>query len=89
MHCTPAIVGIHRANDLTKYIMEMTLKEVQDYWRRYCQRHALQPEVVTQGEHLIALDHEYWADHTMQQLKNKVIRHLKQTRAQQVVIHCV
>jgi hypothetical protein len=66
--------------------MEITLDEVLDYWRRYCKRHALQAELVAHGEQLIALDHDYWADHTMAKLKSTVVRQLKQTRAQQAAM---
>jgi len=60
--------------------MEVTLEEVQDYWARYCIRHALKQEIMTQGKRLIALDHSYWADHTMRQLHEKVGEYLKKKR---------
>jgi hypothetical protein len=60
--------------------MEVTLQEVQDYWERYCRRHELKPEVTALGQRFISLDHNYWADHTMQELKDKVVQHLKTER---------
>ncbi len=60
--------------------MEVTLQEVQDYWQRYCKRHELESEITAQGQRFISLDHNYWADHTMQELKEKVVQHLKRKR---------
>ena len=63
--------------------MEVTLKDVQDYWQRYCQRHELKPEVTAQGQRFINVDHDYWADHPMHELKDKVVQHLKKKREEQ------
>jgi hypothetical protein len=63
--------------------MEVTLQEVQDYWQRYCKRHRLNSEITEQGHCFISLDHHYWADHTMQALKEKVVQHLKSKRQEQ------
>ena len=60
--------------------MEVTLKDVMDYWQNYCQRHDLDPDVMVQGKRLIALDHNYWADHPMQALKAKAIQQQKNKR---------
>jgi hypothetical protein len=60
--------------------MEITLTDVEDYWLGYCKRHALKAEIMAQGERFIAQDHEYWADHPMQELKEKVIQFLRQKR---------
>ena len=63
--------------------MEVTLKDVQDYWQHYCQRHELKPEVTAQGQRFISVDHEYWADHPMHELKEKVVQHIKKKREEQ------
>ena len=60
--------------------MEVALQGVQDYWQRYCKRHELKSEIRAQGLRSISLDHNYWADHTMQELKDKVVQHLKRKR---------
>jgi|SoiMethySBSTD1v2_1073268.scaffolds.fasta_scaffold541041_1 hypothetical protein len=63
--------------------MEVTLEDVQDYWQRYCKRHELKPEVMTQGQRFIDLNHDYWADHPMHELKEKVVQHIKKRREEQ------
>ena len=60
--------------------MEVALQGVQDYWQRYCKRHELKSEIIALGQRFISLDHNYWADHTMQELKEKVVQHLKRKR---------
>ncbi len=60
--------------------MEVTLKDVQDYWTRYCARHELKPEIVAGGQRYIAMNHDYWADHSMQELQDKVVQELKAGR---------
>jgi hypothetical protein len=60
--------------------MEVTLKDVQDYWQGYCKRHELKPDITAQGHRFISLDHHYWADHPMQELKDKVVLHLTRIR---------
>ena len=57
--------------------MEVTLQDVLDYWKRYCERHDLRPDILVQGQCDIAMDHHYWADHPMQQLRDRVVQHLK------------
>jgi hypothetical protein len=56
--------------------MLVTRKDVQDYWTRYCERHQLRSEIVAEGLRQISLNHEYWADHTMQELREVVIERL-------------
>jgi hypothetical protein len=56
--------------------MLVTRKDVQDYWTSYCERHQLASEIVAEGLRQIALNHEYWADHTMQELREVVIERL-------------
>jgi len=60
--------------------MEVALQGVQDYWQRYCKRHELKSEITAQGQRFISLDNNYWADYTMQELKDKVVQHLKRKR---------
>jgi hypothetical protein len=57
--------------------MQVTLKEVQEFWTRYCERHQLGGEILAEGLRQIALDHEFWSDHTMQELRDAVVKRLK------------
>ena len=56
--------------------MLVTRKDVQDYWARYCERHQVGSEILAEGMRQIALNHEYWADHTMQELREVVVKKL-------------
>jgi len=56
--------------------MLVTRKDVQDYWTRYCERHQVGSEILVEGMRQIALNHEYWADHTMQELRELVVKKL-------------
>ena len=56
--------------------MLVTRKDVEDFWRQYCERHQLGIEIVAEGLRRITLNHEYWADHTMQELKEVVVKGL-------------
>jgi hypothetical protein len=57
--------------------MQVTLKDVQDHWIRYCERHDAGKKVLAEGLREISLNHEYWADHTMPELREFVIKQLK------------
>ena len=57
--------------------MLVTLKDVQDYWIRYCERHDAGSEVLAEGLRQISLNHEYWADRTMPELREFVVKRLK------------
>ena len=48
--------------------MEMTVKEVKEFWRGYCERRKLGKDVIAKGEAIIDEDPEFWADQTMDQL---------------------
>ena len=48
--------------------MEMSAKEVKDFWRGYCERRKLSKDIIAKGEAKIDEDPEYWADQTMDQL---------------------
>ena len=52
--------------------MHMSAEEVKQFWRGYCQRRKVAPEVVKKGEQEIDKDPEYWADQTMDQLLARV-----------------
>jgi hypothetical protein len=56
--------------------MQVTLKDVQDHWIRYCERHDAGKKVMAEGLREISLNHEYWADHTMPELREFVIKQL-------------
>ena len=56
--------------------MLVTRKDVQDYWTRYCERHQLASDIVAEGLRQIAVNTEYWTDHTMQELKEVVLKRL-------------
>lgn len=57
--------------------MQVTLKEVQDFWTGYCQRHQVPAEFQAEGLRQIEANHEYWSDHTMQELHAVVKKRLK------------
>ncbi len=48
--------------------MKMSAQEVKDFWRGYCQRRKIDPDLIARGEARIDEDPEYWADQTMDQL---------------------
>jgi hypothetical protein len=52
--------------------MQVTRKDVEDYWKSYCERHQLGDEIVAEGLRQISIHHAYWADHTMQELRELV-----------------
>ena len=54
-------------------------KDVEDYWKRYCERHHLGDDILTEGLRQVAVNHEYWADHTMQELKDVVLKRLRRS----------
>ena len=56
--------------------MLVTRKDVQDYWTRYCERHRVGSDILAEGLRQIALNHEYWTDHTMPELREVVIQRL-------------
>jgi len=56
--------------------MLVMLRDIQDYWKRYCERHALKGDIVSEGERQILLNPDYWADHTMPELTDVAIKHL-------------
>ena len=56
--------------------MQVTLKDVQDHWIRYCERHDAGKKILAEGLREISLNHEYWADHTMPELREFVIKQL-------------
>lgn len=57
--------------------MQVSLKEVQDFWTRFCERHGESSEVLKEGLRQIERDHDYWSDHTMQELRDVVVKRLK------------
>jgi hypothetical protein len=56
--------------------MLVTRKDVQDYWTRYCKRHEVGSDILAEGLRQISLNPEYWTDHTMQELREVVIKRL-------------
>ncbi len=48
--------------------MEMTAKEVKEFWRGYCERRKLGKDVIAKGDAIIDEDPQFWADQTMDQL---------------------
>jgi hypothetical protein len=57
--------------------MLVTPQDVRDYWTRYCERHQLASEILELGLKEIAINHEYWSDHPMPELKELVLKRLK------------
>lgn len=56
--------------------MHVSRKEVEDYWTRYCERHQLGSDILSEGLREIGLNYEYWTDHTMQELRELVMKRL-------------
>jgi hypothetical protein len=48
--------------------MEMTAEEVKQFWRGFCERRKVRPELVKKGEAKIEENPDYWADQTMDEL---------------------
>jgi hypothetical protein len=48
--------------------MEMSVEEIKEFWRGYCERRKLGKDIIARGERIIEQDPEYWADQTMDQL---------------------
>ena len=48
--------------------MEMSAREIKDFWRGFCARRKVSAEVIARGERKIDEDPQYWADHTMGEL---------------------
>ena len=46
----------------------MTAEEVKQFWRGFCERRKVRPEIVRKGEAKIDEDPDYWADQTMDRL---------------------
>lgn len=54
--------------------MEMSAEEIKQFWRGWCERRKVAPELVKKGEAEIDRDPERWADETMDQLLEAVRR---------------
>lgn len=48
--------------------MEMSAEEVKQFWRGYCERRKLSPDLVKRGEKKIDENPDHWADQTMDRL---------------------
>jgi hypothetical protein len=48
--------------------MEMSAEEIKAFWRGFCERRALDKDVVARGEAKIDKDPERWADEPMTHL---------------------
>jgi hypothetical protein len=48
--------------------MKMSTFEIKEFWRGYCSRRKVDPQLVAQGEAEIERDPERWADETMDTL---------------------
>jgi len=48
--------------------MNMSAEEVKQFWRGYCERRKVRPELVKKGESKIDEDPDFWADQTMDEL---------------------
>lgn len=55
--------------------MDLSAEEVKDYWRDYCKRHHVAPDLLAKGEAKIDEDPDYWADQTMGQLLESLSGH--------------
>lgn len=52
--------------------MHMSAEEVKQFWRGFCERRKISPDVVRQGEAIIEKDPDYWADQTMTDLLDSI-----------------
>ena len=48
--------------------MDMSAEEIKQFWRGFCERRKIRPDIVAKGEAKIDEDPEYWADQTMAEL---------------------
>ena len=48
--------------------MDMSAEEIKQFWRGFCERRGLSPDIIAKGEKKIDEDPDYWADQTMAQL---------------------
>jgi hypothetical protein len=48
--------------------MDMSVEEVKQFWRGFCERRGLAKDVVARGEAKIEEDPDYWADQPMSRL---------------------
>jgi hypothetical protein len=53
-------------------MIEMSAKEIQDFWHGFCERQKVSPQLRAEGDKEIAADPEFWADHTMWDLLEKL-----------------
>ncbi len=52
--------------------MDMSAEEVKQFWREFCERRGLGPEIVAKGEAKIDERPDYWADQTMSRLLEQI-----------------
>jgi hypothetical protein len=48
--------------------MKMSAFEIKEFWRGYCTRRRVDPELIARGETKIDENPEHWADETMDTL---------------------
>ena len=52
--------------------MDMSVEEVKQFWRGYCQRRKIAADIVAKGEAVIDKAPDYWADQTMGDLLEQI-----------------
>jgi len=52
--------------------MDMSAQEIQEFWHGFCERQKVPPALRAEGDREIAADPEFWADHTMWDLVEKL-----------------
>ena len=58
--------------------MEMTVQEIKDFWRSFCERRKIGQDVIAKGDARIEEDPEFWADHTMTELLEEIAKGSRQ-----------
>ncbi len=49
-------------------MIPMSVEEIKQFWRGFCERQRIKPEVQAEGDKRTEQDPVYWADQTMWQL---------------------
>jgi hypothetical protein len=52
--------------------VNISAEEIKEFWRGYCERRDISPDIVAKGEKKIEEDPERWADETMDSLLREI-----------------
>ena len=53
-------------------MIPISVEEIKEFWHGYCQRQKINPTLRDAGDKRIEEDPEFWADHTMAELLEKI-----------------